>query len=82
VTVTDFHTPDTVYQIGLPPQRIDVLTSASGVDFEAAWAERLQIDVEDLKVPVIGLQHLYKNKLACGRDKDVLDAKILKKLIG
>jgi hypothetical protein len=82
VTVTDFYTPDTVYQIGLPPQRIDILTSVSGVDFEAAWSERLQIDVEDLKLAVIGLRHLYQNKLACARDKDLLDAKILKKLIG
>jgi hypothetical protein len=82
VTVTDFHTPDTVYQVGLPPQRIDILTSVSGVDFEAAWPERLQIDVEDLTVAVIGLRHLYENKLACGRDKDLLDAKILKNMIG
>jgi hypothetical protein len=82
VTVADLHTPETVYQIGLPPQRIDILTSVSGVDFEAAWMERLPIDVEGLAVSVIGLRHLYENKLACGREKDVLDAKILKKLIG
>ena len=82
VTVADFHTPDVVYQIGLPPQRIDILTSVSGVDFAAAWPERLPIEVEGLTVSVIGLRHLYLNKLACGRDKDVLDAKILKRLIG
>lgn len=78
---TDFHTPDNVYQIGLPPQRIDILTSVSGVDFDAAWAERLQIEVEDQTVTVIGLRQLYQNKLACGRDKDMLDAKILKRLL-
>jgi hypothetical protein len=82
VTVADFHTPDTVYQIGLPPQRVDILTSVSGLDFDAAWAERLPIDVEHLPVAVIGLRHLYQNKLATGREKDLLDAKILKKLLG
>ena len=82
MTVTDFHTPDIVYQIGLPPQRIDILTSVSGVDFEAAWAERMPIEVESLAVSVIGLRHLYENKLSCGRDRDLLDAKILMKLMG
>jgi hypothetical protein len=82
VTVADFHTLDTVYQIGLPPQRIDILTSVSGVEFEAAWPGRLSISLEGLTVAVIGLQHLYENKLACERDKDVLDAKILKRLLG
>ena len=65
----------------MPPQRIDILKSVSGVDFEAAWAERLPVDVENVTVAVLGLRHLYENKLACGRDKDLLDAKILKKLI-
>ncbi len=51
------------------------------MDFEAAWAERLPVDVENVTVAVLGLRHLYENKLACGRDKDLLDAKILKKLI-
>ena len=44
--------------------------SADLCDFEATWAERLAIDVEGLAVPVIGLRHLYQNKLACGRNKD------------
>jgi len=82
MNVSDFHTPDIVYQIGLPPQRIDILTSVSGVEFEAAWRERMSIGVEDLTVSVMGLRQLYENKLSSGRDKDVLDAKILKKMIG
>ncbi len=81
VSVTDLRTPDTVYQIGLPPQRIDILTSVSGVDFEIAWANRLVINVDNLNVAVIGLKQLYENKLASGREKDLLDAKTLKKLI-
>jgi hypothetical protein len=81
VTVADFRTPDTVYQIGLPPQRIDILTSVSGIDFDAAWANRLVVNVDELSVAVIGLTQLYENKLASGREKDLLDAKTLKKLL-
>jgi hypothetical protein len=78
VTQADFHTPDVVYQIGLVPQRIDILTSISGVDFEDAWSDRLVVAIEGLPIQVIGLQQLYANKLATGRDKDLLDAKLIK----
>jgi hypothetical protein len=81
VAESDFCTPDIVYQMGLPPQRIDILTSISGVDFDTAWNRRLSIQVEGVTVAVIGLQQLYENKLATGRDKDRLDAKILKGLV-
>ena len=81
VIAADFRTPDTVYQIGLPPQRIDILTSVTGIDFDAAWANRLVVSVDGLSVAVIGLTQLYENKLASGREKDLLDAKTLKKLL-
>ncbi len=77
VRVTDFHTADIVYQMGVPPQRIDILTSISGVDFEQAWPDRLTLQIDELMVHVIGLHHLIANKLASGRAKDQLDAKIL-----
>ena len=82
VTPEDFFTPDVVYQIGLPPQRIDILTSISGVDFADAWPDRTIIPIDNLSVPVIGIRQLYANKLAAGRDKDQQDARILSKLIG
>ncbi len=81
VTPEDFYTPDIVYQMGLPPQRIDILTSISGVDFDDAWPQRMIVSIDGLSVPVIGLKHLYANKLASGRDKDQLDATILRDLI-
>ena len=71
-----------VYQIGVPPQRIDILTSISGVDFGEAWPERLTIQIDDLSVNVIGIQQLYANKLASGRDKDQQDLKILAERLG
>lgn len=77
VTQGDFHAPGVVYQMGVPPQRIDILTSITGVSFDDAWPHRLVVDMEGLSVPVIGLRHLHTNKLASGRDKDLLDAEIL-----
>ena len=78
VTQADFHTPDVVYQIGVAPQRIDILTTISGVDFDEAWPDRFVVVVDGLSVPVIGLSQLYSNKLASARDKDLLDAKLIR----
>ena len=82
VSVSDFFTADIVYQMGVPPQRIDILTSISGVDFAEAWPERLVVQVGDLTVSVIGIHQLYANKLASGRAKDQLDAEILAERLG
>jgi hypothetical protein len=77
ITVEDFTTPDVVFQIGVAPQRIDILTSVSGVDFDAAWPKRLSADLDGLTAYVIGRDELLQNKLASGRPKDLLDVDIL-----
>ncbi|NNE00156.1 MAG: hypothetical protein HKN47_22785 [Pirellulaceae bacterium] len=82
VSVGDFHTPDVVYQMGVPPQRIDILTSISGVKFDDAWKNRMTVELDGVSIAVIGLRHLHVNKLATGRDKDQQDAKILAELLG
>ena len=69
----DFQTPDTVFQIGVSPRRIDILTTIEGVDFEEAWSERVAIEIEGLTVPVIGRKHLITNKRALGRQQDLAD---------
>lgn len=79
---TDFATPGTVYQIGLPPRRIDLLTEISGVSFDEAWQSRLAAKVQSLPVSFIGRAALVKNKLASGRDKDLLDVKALTQAAG
>jgi hypothetical protein len=76
---TDFEKPDLVYQIGLPPRRIDVLTSISGVSFEEAWASRVAATVEGRVIHFIGREMFLRNKLAAGRPKDLADAARLKK---
>lgn len=74
VTRDDFYTPNTVFQIGVAPYRIDILTSIDGVDFEEAWQKRTDTAVDDIAFCVIGRDELLKNKRASGRPKDLADA--------
>lgn len=78
VDAEDFARLGTVYQMGLPPLRVDVLTAPSGVDFEPAWAERHEVRLGTLTMPVIGLAHLVRNKLAAARPKDLADLALLR----
>lgn len=79
VTKADFAARDTIFQIGVPPRRIDLLTSISGVSFEAAWNEKVASSLGDTRVWVLSRQHLLTNKLASGRPKDLADADWLKR---
>ena len=69
----DFCSPDTVYQVGLAPNRIDILTSIDGVHFDEAWPHRKQTNVDELVFFVIGRNQLLANKRATGRPKDLAD---------
>ena len=73
VAAADFTRPGTVYQIGLPPRRIDILTQISGVTFDEAWASRTTAELEGRPVGFIGREALLKNKEATGRPKDAAD---------
>ncbi len=74
VDVQDFFTPDLVFQIGVAPQRIDLLTSISGVSFDDAWSARCSLDVEGRAIGVLGRHNLLVNKRSTGRPKDLADA--------
>ena len=74
LVLEDLSTPDTVFQIGVVPQRIDLLTSISGVAFDEAWRARIEIDVDGLHFAVIGRDELLRNKKSTGRPKDQADA--------
>lgn len=80
VKLEDFEREGNVYQMGLPPRRIDVLTSVSGIAFDEIWATRMTVTIAGMDVPVIGLEALVRNKEAAARDKDLLDAKLLRQL--
>jgi hypothetical protein len=73
----DFAVPERVVQIGMPPRRIDVLTSISGVQFAEAWAARVTRLVAALEVPFLGREALVRNKRASGRAKDLADLEAL-----
>ncbi len=79
VTAADFARPGTVYQIGLPPRRIDLLTEISGLTFDEAWASRVTVEVDGRTVSFIGRDALLKNKEAAGRPKDVADVARLRR---
>ena len=69
----------TVFQIGVAPLRIDVLTSIDGVEFDEAWADRLVAKFAGLDVPVLSARHLVKNKRAVARTQDLADVEWLEK---
>ena len=73
----DFAKPEVVYQMGLPPRRIDLLTSISGVSFETAWSHRVERAVAGLRLAFISRADLLANKRAAARPKDLLDVELL-----
>lgn len=79
LTTDDLKKPGLIFQIGVVPRRIDILTSIDGVTFEDAWDLRKEITVEDIKVQVISRPHLLRNKKKTGRPKDKVDAAWLEK---
>lgn len=69
--------PNHIIRMGVPPIRIELLTSVSGVEFDACYAERESFQLEDLTIPVISLQRLRQNKAASARLKDLADLESL-----
>lgn len=73
----DLVEPGHVVQLGHPPNRIDILTSISGVDFSDAWESRIKTAIDDQSVTILGWNDLLQNKRATGRPKDVADVEKL-----
>lgn len=73
----DFVVPEQVIQIGLPPYRVDLLTSISGVAFPEAWDDRLDGTLFGVPVSFLGRRAFVKNKRAVGRPKDLEDIRAL-----
>ena len=70
----DFCEPDLVFQIGVAPSRIDLLTSITGVGFDEAWPARIFFDVEGRAIGVLSRNDLLRNKRSTARPKDLADA--------
>jgi predicted nucleotidyltransferase len=73
LTEGDFLVPNQIIQLGYPPNRIDLLTSLSGVNFAACYPARVEVDIDGVAVPFIDLENLRKNKQAAGRTQDLAD---------
>jgi hypothetical protein len=81
LTEHDLETPEVGLQIGVPPQRIDVLTRVSGLVFDDVWPNRVEVALApDLRLPFIGLDDLLQNKRAAGRPQDLADVAALERL--
>lgn len=72
-----FLAENNMVRMGVPPIRIEVLTSISGVEFGVCYAEREMFEIDGIPVPVISLGRLRQNKAASGRAKDLADLESL-----
>ena len=77
LSTDDFLQENLVIQLGVPPNRIDLLTFLSGVDFEETWATREQAEFGGVTVQVISKELLKRNKTATGRSQDLVDVERL-----
>jgi hypothetical protein len=73
LSANDFERPDQVVQLGVPPVRIDLITSITGVSWDEAWTGRVTGRYGDIPVSYIGRAQFVANKRAIGRMKDVAD---------
>jgi hypothetical protein len=76
----DLQKEDIIFQIGVAPRRIDIITSVDGLTFEDAYTRTETIDIEGMPVHVLSVSDLIKNKLSTGRLKDQVDAEALSEI--
>lgn len=80
LTETNFHRPGVVFQIGVEPQRIDIISSVDGLDYADAVRRAEIMNVDGLEIKVVSLDDLIVNERASGRPKDIADVFALEKL--
>lgn len=77
LVASDFAQSDQVVQLGYPPNRIDLITSPDGVDFETCYQSKIESDLDGLKIYWIDLENLRLNKKVSGRSQDLADLESL-----
>jgi predicted nucleotidyltransferase len=80
LTKEDLLKDGTIFQIGVAPRRIDIITSASGLQFEPAYLHSTSVNIEGIEVRILSIDDLILNKRATGRTKDLADAEALESL--
>lgn len=73
----DFLEENQIIQLGYPPNRVDLLTTLKAVKFEDCYKERVEIEIEGVKINFIDLENLKQNKRATGRLQDLADVENL-----
>jgi len=73
ITEKDFNGKNFIFQIGVAPRRIDLLTAADGLDFEEAYKNAREVNFDGIIIKVLSKSDLIKNKRASGRTKDLAD---------
>ncbi len=80
LTKEDLQKDGTIFQIGVAPRRIDIITAASGLQFEETYERSLSVNIEGIEVRIPSIDDLIRNKKATGRTKDLADAEALESL--
>jgi len=80
LTKEDLQKDGTVFQIGVAPRRIDIITTASGLQFEQTYQRAISVNIEGIEVHIPSIKDLIRNKRASGRTKDLADAEALESL--
>lgn len=79
LTADDLTRPGLIFQIGVEPIRIDVITAIDGLEFDDAWPDRIDVRFADQTVGVLSREHLILNKRAAGRGQDLVDVEWLER---
>jgi len=77
LTAEDFKTPDLVVQLGVPPVRVDLITSISGVSWEEASSGSVDARYGEVPLRILGREEFIRNKKAVGRARDIADIEAL-----
>ena len=80
LTAEDLQKDDTIFQIGVAPRRIDIITGVTGLDFQEAYKRSRMVEIEGIEVRIPSINDLIRNKRATGRTKDLANAEALEAL--
>jgi hypothetical protein len=83
MTPDDFNDkPTSVFQLGVEPDRVDILQGIAGVTFDEAWSSRVESLLDkDIPAHILSLDHLIENKIASGRHQDLADVEKLREVV-
>jgi hypothetical protein len=77
LSASDFQMEDVIFQVGVAPRRIDILTTVDGLKFDDAFAHSTVVEIEGIEIHIPSVTDLIINKRASGRTKDLADVEML-----